>query len=148
MRGSPHPAEKWKSLVKLPIFFVINVALLLLVGVSMVRETYKGWTVDSEIHALESQVIQLEGRKQELVGVMDTLSSPEQVDFEARARLGWKKEGETVYVIPGYKSDIGKFGVDSVSVVSPHISGDVSNPKRWLNYFLHRESSKAIISSL
>lgn len=77
-------------------------ALFLLIGVSTLRETMRGWTVDSEIRALEAQAESLEGRKLKLMELTQSLTSPEQVEREARQRLGWKKDGENVVVLSGF----------------------------------------------
>ena len=138
----------WRKLASLPAFFIITLAILLLVGISAVRETYRGWTVENEISALDAQAAQLEGRKLKLAEVMDTLSSPERVDFEARARLGWKKDGERVYVVPGIGDASSSFDAQPVVPVDVPPPPDVSNPQRWLRYFLHEDDANANVPSI
>lgn len=124
-------------MLRWPVFLAANLAVLLLVGVSTLRETYRGWTVDREIQALASQADSLEGRKLKLVELADSLNSPDRVELDARARLGWKKEGERVVVLTGYEATSTWNGdVSDVSGV-PGEPPPRSNPARWWNYFFN-----------
>jgi cell division protein FtsB len=119
------------------VFLVANLALFLLVGVSTMRETYRGWTVEREIHALESQASDLEGRKLKLVELASDLTSPERVELDARRDLGWKKEGEQVVVLSGYDASSSWHGAPSTLAVVPE-ERMLTNPERWWQYFFHR----------
>lgn len=126
----------WKKLVRWPAFLVANLALFLLIGVSTVRETYRGYTVDREIKALETQADDLEGRRMKLTELTQAVSSPEKIELEARSRLGWKKDGEKVFVLTGYQptdkpADASVFA--SAATLPP------SNPELWINYFFKPE---------
>lgn len=111
-------ARGWKRLFRLPVFLLANAALLLLVGVSTLRESVRGWTVDREIQALESQAQALEGRKLKLMELTQSLSSPEQTELEARRRLGWKKEGERVIVLSGFAGSSSTTTEDPTRILS------------------------------
>jgi cell division protein FtsL len=135
--GTKNESHALQKLAKWPVFLIANASLLLVVGVSTVRETYLGWTVDREIHALEAQASTLEGRKMQLQSLADELVSPDRVEYDARARLELKKPGERVVILQG---------VSSTSTWSGTASGwgekeggttlDVrSNPERWKDYF-------------
>lgn len=123
-----------------PIFFLANLALLLVVGVSTVRETYRGWTVDREIHALDAEAAALEGHKLELQNLTQSLSSPERVEYDARAKLGRKKVDERVIVLEGITPTT-TWVVEPSSAPDPvsHLSLDThtSNPNQWWHYFFH-----------
>src|SRR5689334_20330704 len=94
--------RNWRTLVRLPAFLIVNAALLLVIGISTVRESYRGWSVDHEINALEAQASTLEGQKLQLDELTKQLASPDHIDYEARAKLGQKKPGERVVVLEGY----------------------------------------------
>lgn len=129
----------WLAVLRWPAFLVANVAILFLVGVSTIRESYRGWTVDREIRALEAQAEALEGRKMKLVELTDSLMKPEEVELEARRRLGWKKEGERVVVLTGYEATGTWTGERSALADVPSEPPPLSNPERWWNYFfLHQ----------
>ena len=113
MRGAATvDSQWWRKLIRWPAFLAANLALFLLIGISTVRETYRGWTVDREIRALESQAESLEGRKVQLAGLSGSLGSTDRIEREARTRLGWKKPGERVIVLTGWNASTGS-GMDS-----------------------------------
>jgi cell division protein FtsL len=140
MRHASEPTSRsWRSIVRLPIFLLANVALLLIVGVSTVRETYRGWTVDREIRALDAQASMLEGRKTQLETLAQDLVSPDRVEYEARSRLGRKLPGERVIVLQGISSTTTWSGdADGTDQGTGTERTDTkSNPARWWAYFFH-----------
>jgi cell division protein FtsB len=121
----------WRTAMRWPAFLVANLALFLLIGVSTVRETYRGYAVEREIKALEAQAQALEGRKLKLSEMTQAIAAPEKIELEARTRLGWKKAGEKVYVLNGYQplkseEDLPE---SALAVTTP------SNPQLWFRYF-------------
>jgi cell division protein FtsB len=134
MRTKPTDASKpfWHKLVRWPVFLMANLAFFLLVGVSTVRETYRSYTIEREIKALEAQAQALEGRKLQLVEMTQAIASPENAELEARSRLGWMKDGEKVFVLSGYQpATSSESGASPVDVPAPPLS----NPERWMQYF-------------
>lgn len=125
-------------MLRWPAFLVANLALFVLVGVSTARETYRGWTVDHEIQTLQSQATALEARKLKLAELASGISSPEQVELEARTRLGWKKPGEQVIVLTGYEPNTALN--EPETVVLPPEPPPVSIPHAWFNYFFHSKT--------
>jgi cell division protein FtsB len=111
-------------------------ALLLFVGVSTVRESYREWKIDQEIRGLESQIESLEGKKFRLAELIQRLQSEEAVDREARMRLGMHKPGERVIVLKG-----GEFGDatwnDALPAPPSEPVREQSNPQKWFRYFFH-----------
>ncbi len=125
----------WLGIFRWPSFLAINLAILFLVGISTLRESYRGWTVDREIRALEAQAESLEGKKFKLIELTDTLMTPEEIEIEARHRLGWKKEGERVVVLSGWESSSTWIGEKASLVSLADTVRPKTNPERWLNYF-------------
>lgn len=136
MRGAPVPSGKnWKKAATLPVFLLANAALLLVIGTSTIRETYRGWTVDREIHALEAQSAALEGRKSALETLTRDLVSPDRVSVEARARLDQKLPGERVIVLEGVAAT-GTWQDDATTKAGYDTPAlQLSNPQRWWRYF-------------
>ncbi len=132
----------WRGILRWPAFLIANIALFLLIGVSTARESYQGWTVDHQIQALQNQADQLEGRKSKLMELTSTLASNDQVELDARKRLGWKKPGEQVYVLEGYHPSSTVASDPSVLGV-PNEPEPESLPRQWLDYFFHpRQASQ------
>lgn len=119
---------------KWPLFLIANVAVLLVVGMSTIRETYRGWSVDQEIQALEQQAAALEGRRSELAAFANRMESPEYVEREARAKLGLQKPGEHVIILEGVKATGSQWSID-ITPTPPPARDTRSNPERWWDYF-------------
>jgi len=122
---------------KWPLFLIANLAVLLVVGVSTVRESYRGWTVDHEISALESKAQALEGRKMELGQLAARMQEPSYVERQARSKLGLQKPGEKVVVLEGVSATHTVWNIDVVAVAQPAEAR--SNPERWWQYFTQGE---------
>lgn len=133
--GEPRKSV-WQALFRSTAFFVVNIAVLLLVGVSTLRESYRGWSVDREIHALEAQADTLEGRKMELQQLAESLQSPERAEVEARRRLGWQKPGERVVITGETVAPTADDAIPSVALASDRVQTP-TNPERWFDYFFH-----------
>ncbi|MBI4138583.1 septum formation initiator family protein [Candidatus Uhrbacteria bacterium] len=133
-RRSGRERSPLKALARWPVFLIGNVALLTVIGASTVRETYRGWTVDREIQALESQAASMEGRRMQLASLTEQFVSSERVEFEARTRLGMKKPDERVVVLQGFSA--GSPSGDAAAAGYPDAPADPrSNPEKWRDYF-------------
>ncbi|MDF1496539.1 MAG: septum formation initiator family protein [Patescibacteria group bacterium] len=119
---------------KWPLFLVANIAILFVVGVSTIRETYRGWSVDREIIALEQKAASLEGRRGELAAFADKMQSPQYVEREARAKLGLQKPGEHVIILEGVSATSSEWSIE-ITPPPPVAIDTRSNPKRWWDYF-------------
>lgn len=132
--------SKAKSFARWPVFIIANAALLLVIGASTVRETYRGWTVDREIQALGAKAESLESRRSELETLAQELVSPERVEHEARARLGMKKPEERVIVLEGYSADVSSGNLASAGY-SDRKEDLRSNPEKWKEYFFKEHAN-------
>ncbi len=120
---------------KWPLFLMANVAVLLVVGMSTVRETYKGWTVDHEIKALEMKAQALEGRKMQLSELASKMQESDYAAREARAKLNMQKPGEKVVILEGVAATQTTWQIDVVTAPPPPVV-NLSNPERWWQYFV------------
>lgn len=120
---------------KWPLFLIANVAVLLVVGMSTVRETYKGWTVDHEIKALEMKAQALEGRKMQLSELAAKMQESDYAEREARAKLNMQKPGEKVVILEGVAATQTTWQIDVVTAPPPP-AVQMSNPERWWYYFV------------
>ena len=135
MRHTASSPPAWRAILRWPAFLAANLAILLLVGISTVRETYRGWTVEREIHALDAQAQTLEDRKLKLVELTNSLSDPQHVELDARSRLGLKKDGERVVVLTGWQAST-TAGANGVTFTDEPVEPPpASNPVQWFHYF-------------
>ncbi len=118
-----------------PIALIGSVALLFVVGIATVRESYRGWRVDREIAALEAQADELEGRNAKLRELARALQSPERLEVEARTRLGLRLPGEHVTVLSGLAATGSWQGSFVLDVVGEKPETEKGNPERWFDYF-------------
>lgn len=109
-------------------------ALLLVVGISTVRETYRGWTVDAEISALEQKAEQLEGRRTQLASMASRLQSDPYAERQAREKLGLQKPGEHIVILEGFNAT--STTMELAVAETPDEAADLrSNPQRWWDFF-------------
>ena len=135
----PKPAASALGIARWPLLVAASGTLFLVVGISTIRETYRGWQVDQEIKQMQGQIEQYEGRKLSLVELLTRLDSKEALDKEARTRLGLRKPGERVIILQG--SDGMQASWQDEVQIQPvnHAAPDLrSNAKRWLDYFFPR----------
>lgn len=136
-RGTPN-RRSLGSFFRLPVFLIANLALFAVIGFSMARQSYRGWSVDREISALEEEVSRLEGKKLRLETLTQELVSEERVEMEARSRLGRQKPGERVVVLYGRAATDTWTGEDvfgDVPVERTPATDPRSNPQKWWDYF-------------
>ncbi len=123
------------SKAKWPLFLLANIAILFVVGMSTVRETYRGWSVDREIQALESKAASLEGRRSELAAFAEKIQSTQYLEREARAKLNLQKPGEHVIILEGVSPAEVEWSSISITPEPPAMVDIRSNPERWWDYF-------------
>jgi len=127
------------GIVRWPLLVAASGTLFLVVGISTIRETYREWQVDQEIHQMQAQIEQYEGRKLSLVELLARLDSDEALDKEARTRLGLRKPGERVIILQGGDGLQASWQDDVQTAVAKVAAADLrSNPRRWLDYFFPR----------
>ena len=138
----PTPDKRFSSIAtkaKWPLFLLANVAILLVVGISTIRESYRGWSVDREIRSLEQKAEALEGRKAELTDLAIKMQNPQYIEREARAKLGLQKPGEKVVILEGITATHTTWSVD-ITTKPPEPEPNLSNPERWWRYFTKSNS--------
>lgn len=126
-------ASRW------PLMLVGSAVLVFVVGIATVRESYRGWKVDREIQALESQADELEGRNARLRELANALQSPDRLEVEARTRLGLRQPGEHVVVLTGLATTASWQGSLALDVVADAPEVDRPFPRLWWEYFFHPE---------
>ena len=129
------PSRLFNSAKSTPVVLIGSVVLVLVVGVATMRESYRGWKVDREIQALESQADELEGRNEKLRGLARSLDAPERLEVEARTRLGLRMPGEQVVVLAGLATTGSWQGSFALDVVPERLVVQRSNPERWFDFF-------------
>lgn len=114
---------------RLFLFAALIVALLIALGYA--RAYYQDYKIRQEIRELESQVKSLEKKKLESMDILEYVMSQDFVEEKARTELNLRKPGEKVAIIkgPGQEELGGNYENEEAGQ-------DLSNPVKWLYYFL------------
>lgn len=107
-------------------------ALTIFFLIAIVREVIRTTTVRRQVARLEAEVASEGVRQTELNDLIGYLSSPTFQEREARLRLGLKKSGERVIVIPNDPATKTTVSADGTTTVTPEQDRPID---RWWNYF-------------
>lgn len=120
----------------IPVGLLFAIGFVVLTGVSAVREWYRQNRVQGEVQVLETQVTDLEKRKQAVAHLLEKIQSPEVLDREARLRLHMQRPGERVYVLRG---ETWQQASESTTLPTLYEAKEPvvvrSNPERWFQFF-------------
>lgn len=118
------------------LIIIVVFVLLILISIPLAKNVSKKYEIDSEVRALEEEIIGLQKKNLEMEKLINEHSTSDFVEGIARLNLGLKKEGEEVVVIKRSENN------DIVEVSSSEIEfageQEDSNPKKWLKYFLRK----------
>lgn len=114
----------WKQFFNSPLFFIVGIALLLLLSVNLTRAQLRGRVIRSEILKLQDETTALERERQSYEALIAFLQSPDFLEKEARRTLGYAKPGEQVVVIEREQQE-----------QLQQQEQPISNPRKWWVYF-------------
>lgn len=129
-------AKAAKSWMQQPSVWVVLVSGTLVVSfcVGIIRELINSHQVRLQVKRLQTQVAGEEQRQHQLEDLIDYLGSPTFQEQEARLKLGLKKTGEQVIVVPASPQPVNGERADTNGVTSV-ASGSDSHAQRWWQYF-------------
>jgi len=131
-----------KKLLSSKVFFFFMVIALVALLLNFVRESYHKYQLSEEIGGLKTEIERLEGRRQQLAGLMEYFEQESYLEKEARQRLNLKKPGEKV-VILSQKADVdigNDQRVDNILSENTDSSQNTENQEtanywKWWEYF-------------
>jgi len=128
--------NKFSLKAKWPLFLIANLAILLVIGISTARESYRAWTIDKEIASLQNQIKGLQNQKTELRKLTKKIKDNQYLEKQARAKLNLQKPSEHVIVLEGVNMASSSWVVN-IDKQSPKNNNNIalSNPKKWWLYF-------------
>lgn len=118
---------------------VVEVILLVLVGVALGKEVVIRYSIQREISQLQKQYQDLQGSNVEIGSVISYLESDTYAEEQARSKLGLKKEGESVILLP-QDTQIAEQS-SSQSATESATQDAQSNTTRWWDYFFRNITS-------
>ncbi len=108
-------------------FLVFCVFLLLAILVGLAKGTVKNYRMNTEVQDLQNEINRLARQNQEFGQLIDYLKSESFIEQEGKLKLGLKKPGEQLVVIPQ----------DKIILNTDQDKGNQagSNPVKWWSYF-------------
>jgi cell division protein FtsB len=108
-------------------FVVFCLFIFIFIIFSLAKGTIKNYKVNSEIEQLRKEIVQLDKQNQEFGQLINYLNSDTFIEQEAKLKLGLKKEGENLVIIPEKELNVEKKAAMQEQ--------NLSNPARWWSYF-------------
>ncbi len=123
-----------QSVVRSKAFTIFAAIGIIVIGISLTKQIIRKVEISRQIATLESEISTLEQQNAELNTAIEYFNSSSFQEKEARKKLGLKEEGETVVMLPNTDS-LRDSGIDEPVEVAP--VSEISNPKKWKNYFFN-----------
>jgi len=108
-------------------FVVFCLFIFIFIIFSLAKGTIKKYKVNSEIEQLKKEIVQLDKQNQEFGQLINYLNSDTFIEQEAKLKLGLKKEGENLVIIPEKELNVEKKAAMQEQ--------NLSNPAKWWSYF-------------
>ena len=122
------------------LFFIAGLVILVLIGISLGKETYRKHQIQKEIEGLQSEIQKINQENSDLDNFISYLSTKEFQEKEAREKLNLQKEGERMIVL---RKELGQqketknanpaAGTDFIEDKSP-------NWQKWLKFFFEKKN--------
>jgi len=116
------------------LFFMAGLTVLVLIGISLGKETYRKRQVQKEIEGLQEEIKQLDQENSELNNLIAYFSTQEFQEKEAREKLNLQKDNEQMVILR--KETSGNKTEQSGQSDTPAVQEDFSpNWQKWLKHF-------------
>ncbi len=123
--------QRRRTLYKL--ITLVGMVVLIFVSIALGKEIYRRYQINQEIDTVKQQIEELERKNHEMQALVDYLNTDSFKEIQARQNLGLQKDGEVaVAVEPGLAADDEDQGS---TFKSDENAQEISNGKRWWNYF-------------
>lgn len=117
------------------IFFAVGLVVLVFIGVSLGKETYRKKQIQKEIGKLQTEIAKVGQENREMENLISYLSSPEFQEKEAREKLNLQKENERMIVLRkelNQRKENEEVNQDSKTALNEDNS---PNWQKWLKFF-------------
>ncbi|MBN1325731.1 septum formation initiator family protein [Candidatus Falkowbacteria bacterium] len=109
-------------------FLIFCVVIFLAVLFYLAKGTIRTYKINTEITDLEREISHLENQNEGLAQLINYLKSDTFIEQEAKLKLGLKKPGENLVVIPQ---------INEAQNNSDKIVEEQKNPAKWWAYFFN-----------
>lgn len=121
-----------RKFFKQVLFSFLILGMLTLLAVPYFKNYQKRKDLENEIKKIQEEIYQYEKNNEELKEFLSYLESDQAIIEKARVNLGLQREGESVVVIKNKKIE-----TDLNNNNKNEHKDNVSNFKKWLNYFFN-----------
>lgn len=119
------------------LFFLVGLGILVMIGISLGKETYRKRQIQKEIEKLQAEIQKINQENNELSNLISYLSTQEFQEKEAREKLNLQKEDEKLIMLrketEAQPSPTQSGKQDSISQNTA--PSRTSNLKDWLVFF-------------
>ncbi len=121
------------------IFFLIGFTVLVLIGISLGKETYRKRQIQKEIDALRTQINQMSQENSDMENLISYLSSTDFEEKEAREKLNLQKSDEKMIV---FRRDAIQNDARGKSDAPVQVQSEDNSPnwQKWWKYFFGSKS--------
>ncbi|MFA5070197.1 MAG: septum formation initiator family protein [Patescibacteria group bacterium] len=121
------------QIISSKLFIITGIAVLIFFGVSLSKEFARRVEISQRVSSLNSEISSLEKRNTDLTALIDYLKSESYREREARLKLGLKKPGENIIILP--EDNNVNTSTDSIESTASNADVQSSSPQKWWQYF-------------
>lgn len=110
-------------------FIILLVVIFVFAFISLGKESYRYFRIVQEVKDLEKKIGDIKTSNEELIKTREFYQSEEFLEQEAKKKLGYAKEGESVIIIASNQEQ----ELEPQTQTQP--SPEASNFKLWWDYF-------------
>ena len=125
-------SKTWKQLFASRWVSGLSLIIVGILLIAYIRAYAQNYHIEQEIKRLQQEAAHWETKKIETIELLDYVKSPAYVEEKARTELNMVKEGEQMAIVK-----LGKKTGDGQSVKDMLESSELTNPRKWWNYFFH-----------
>lgn len=133
----PKSPQRWFPQPSSASWWIVLIAggLVVVFTIAIGREVLRGRQVRQQVDRLQEQVASEQTRQQQLDDLITYLSSETYKEREARLKLGLRKPGERVLVVPDANTLNSNSSGDANSGSTTGQGESQSLPQRWWDFF-------------
>jgi len=122
------------------LFFLAGLAALVIIGVSLGKETYRKKQIRKEIENLQAEIEKINQENSDLGNLISYLSSQEFQEKEAREKLNLQKEDEKMIVLRKDAKPQNSGDAQDENKNAGMKEDKAPNWKKWLELFFSKKS--------
>lgn len=120
------------------IFFLAGLTVLVFIGMSLGKETYRKRQIKKEIEGLQAEIAKIDRENSDMQNLISYLSSQEFQEKEAREKLNLQKENEKMIVLRKNLEQQKENRTENREPDAQNIEDNSPNWQKWLKFFFEK----------